>query len=100
MAKDELGESKGCGWLTKESWWWNKEIQATIRLKRESSKSLLRCRNNSAYKAEKREAKKVVHELYGKLETNDAEKNIYKLAKIREMKTRDLNGVKYVKVKD
>jgi hypothetical protein len=35
MAKDVLGESKGCGLPTKETWWWNKEVQATIRLKRE-----------------------------------------------------------------
>ena len=26
-AKDVLGESKGCGWPTKETGWWNKEVQ-------------------------------------------------------------------------
>ena len=35
VAKDVLGESIGCGRLTKKTWWWNKEVQATIRLKRE-----------------------------------------------------------------
>jgi hypothetical protein len=56
----------------------------------------------------KKEAKKVVQEakykaydeLYSKLGTNDGEKNIYKLAKTREMKTRDLNGVKCIKDED
>ena len=35
VAKDVLGESKECGWSTKESWWWNKEVQWSIILKRE-----------------------------------------------------------------
>lgn len=33
VAKDVLGESKGCGQPTKETWWWYTEIQAAIRLK-------------------------------------------------------------------
>lgn len=32
--KDILGESKGCEKPTKETWWWNTELQATIKLKR------------------------------------------------------------------
>ena len=35
VAKDVLGESKECGWSTKETWWWNKEVQWSITLKRE-----------------------------------------------------------------
>lgn len=35
VAKDVFGESTQCGQPTKETWWWNKEIQAAIRLKRE-----------------------------------------------------------------
>ena len=41
VAKDILGESKGCGKPTKETWWWNTELQATIKLKREA-----KCRLN------------------------------------------------------
>lgn len=36
VAKEVLGESKGCGQLTKKTWWCNKEVQATVNLKRES----------------------------------------------------------------
>ena len=87
---------------------WNKEIQVAIRLKRESDRSLPRCRGNvpyENYKVVKKEAKKVVREanfkaydeLYSKLGTKDGEKNILKLIKTREMKTRNINGVKCIK---
>ena len=69
--------------LTKETWWWNKQIQASIRLKRESYRSIPRCRDNIAYenyKVAKMEGKKVVGEtkykvydkLYNKLGTNES----------------------------
>ena len=56
----------------------------------------------------KSEAKTIVQEanfkdygeLYRKLGMNDGEKNIYKLVKIREIKTRDLNRVKCTKDED
>ena len=35
VAKDVLDESKRCRQLTKKAWWWNKEVQIAIRLKRE-----------------------------------------------------------------
>jgi hypothetical protein len=40
---------------------------------------------------------KAYDELYWKLGTKDGEKNMYKLAKTMEMKTRVLNGVKCIK---
>jgi hypothetical protein len=36
-------------------------------------------------------------ELYRKLDTKDDENDIYKMAKLRERKTRDFNQVKYIK---
>ncbi len=39
-------------------------------------------------------------ELYNKLGINDEKKNMYKLAKTREMKTTDLNGAKCIKGED
>ena len=35
VAKDVLDESKRSRQLTKKAWWWNKEVQIAIRLKRE-----------------------------------------------------------------
>ena len=54
------------------------------------------------YKYVRKEAKKVIRDakfkayddLYDKLGTNDGEKDVYKLAKLRERKTRDFNHIK------
>ena len=48
VTKEVLGESKECGQLNKETWWWNEEVQAMVRLKRESYISLPRCRDDVA----------------------------------------------------
>ena len=72
VAREVVEESKGYEQMIKETWW-NKEVQATIRLKRAKFKA-----NNK---------------LYSNWRTNDGENNIYKLAKTRKMKTIDLNCV-------
>jgi uncharacterized protein YjhX (UPF0386 family) len=62
-------------------------------------------KNIQKYKKVKRNAKKVVSEargqtyaeLYRKLDTKDDENDVYKIAKLRERKTRDFNQVKYIK---
>ena len=60
------------------------------------------------YKLAKKEAKKVVQnvrvkvykEVYEKLDTKEVEKDIYRIARIRERKTRDLCTVRCVKDED
>ena len=57
------------------------------------------------YKLAKKEAKKVVHnarakvykEVYEKLDTKEVEKDIYRIIRIREKKTRDLCTMRCVK---
>ena len=53
VAKEENGESKESGLQIKETWTWNEEVQATIRLKgekeREIYRSLHRYRDNVAF---------------------------------------------------
>ena len=44
VVKDIIEKSKGYGRLTKKTWWWNKEVQVTIRLKRQRNTSLPRYR--------------------------------------------------------
>ena len=64
-------------------------------------------KNYKIYKA-KKEAKKVVSDakrkayddLYNRLRTRDGENDIFKLAKIRERKSRDLYHVKCIKSND
>ena len=43
---------------------------------------------------------KAYDDLYNRLDTNEGEKTIYKLAKLRERKTKDFNYIKCVKGED
>ncbi|KAL5195414.1 Craniofacial development protein 2 [Glycine soja] len=108
VAKETLGESRGFGPRGKESWWWNENVQSKVRVKKECFKEWSRCRNSETwdkYKIAKNETKKAVSEaraqafdgLYQALGTRDGERSIYRLAKGRERKTRDLDQVKCVK---
>ena len=92
----------------KEFWWWNEEVQFKIRNKKICYKAVYQCsseENLKNYKETKKVAKRVVSEvrskayenLYKRLDTKDGERDIYKLAKARERKTRDLNQVKCIK---
>lgn len=38
IAKDIVRVSEGNGWISKESWWWNEEVQKMIKIKREAYK--------------------------------------------------------------
>ncbi|KAL5131607.1 putative RNA-directed DNA polymerase from transposon BS [Glycine soja] len=69
VAKETLGESRGFEPRGKESWWWNESVQSKVRVKKECFKEWSR----------------------------DGERSIYRLAKGRERKTRDLDHVKCVK---
>ncbi|KAH1204248.1 3-isopropylmalate dehydratase large subunit, chloroplastic [Glycine max] len=108
VAKETLGESRGFGPRGKESWWWNESVQSKVRVKKECFKEWSRCRNSETwdkYKIARNETKKAVSEaraqafdgLYQALGTRDGERSIYRLAKGRERKTRDLDQVKCVK---
>ncbi|RZB81212.1 LINE-1 retrotransposable element ORF2 protein isoform B [Glycine soja] len=108
VAKETLGECRGFGPRGKESWWWNESVQSKVRVKKECFKEWFRCRNSETwdkYKIARNETKKAVSEaraqafdgLYQALGTRDGERSIYRLAKGRERKTRDLDHVKCVK---
>jgi len=108
VAKETLGESRGFGPRGKESWWWNDRVQSKVWIKRDCFKDWSRCKNVETwdkYKIARKEAKKAVNEartqafegLYQSLGTKEGDKSIYKLAKGRERKTRDLDQVKCIK---
>ncbi|KAL6553120.1 hypothetical protein OROGR_006962 [Orobanche gracilis] len=89
----------------------NQEVKQAIKTKRECYKVLGKCSNNENYERYKKartEAKKGVRnarskvnkELYARLDTKEGEKDIYKLARMREKKTRDIGKVKCVKDND
>ncbi|KAM1491938.1 hypothetical protein ACFX10_023920 [Malus domestica] len=110
-SKEVLGESKGFAPHQKESWWWNEEVQTKVKAKKECCKTLYKDRtdeNGERYRRAKQEAKKAVREaklaayddMYKRLDTKERELDIYKLARAREKKTRDLNQVRCIKDED
>jgi hypothetical protein len=111
ISKELLGESKGKGPSSKETWWWNDEVQTMVKAKKDCFKNWQKDRNMDnfqRYKQANREAKKAVSEaklrayddFYARLDSKDGEKNIYKLAKLRERKARDFSQVKCIKGSD
>ena len=111
VAKDVLGESWGGAPLCKDTSWWNEEVKAAIKIKPDSYRDLMKnCDGVSfeRYKLTKKKAKKAVQnarakvykEMYEKLNTKEVKKDIYRIARIRERKTRDLCTVRCVKDED
>ena len=86
----------------------DEEVKAAIKIKRDCYRDLKKnCDRMSfeRYKLAKNKAKKVAHnarakvykEVYEKLDTKEVENDKYRIARIRERKTRDLCTVKCVK---
>ena len=108
-AKSVLGQTTGKGaYNEKEAWWWNEEVQNAVKEKRLKSKKYQesRCDEDKqvfreANKREKREVAKAKEsaykDLYDKLDSIEGQKNIYKLSKTRERRTRDLTDIAYIK---
>ncbi|MCX8814367.1 exonuclease/endonuclease/phosphatase family protein, partial [Vibrio parahaemolyticus] len=107
-AKEILGESIGMAPLGKEGWWWNEKIQKLLKEKKECYKTYYKNKNEDTlrkYKLVKKNAKKMISEvknqtykeLYDSLDTKKGENRIYKLAKSRERKSRNISQVKCIK---
>jgi hypothetical protein len=89
-------------------WWWNEDVQRAIKEKKECYKRLFLDRsadNIEKYKVAKKIAKRAVSEakgrayedMYQRLNTKEGEKDIYRMARVRERKTRDFSQVKCIK---
>jgi hypothetical protein len=101
VASEEFGVTKGGKRLTKETWWWNENVQKTIKKKKEWFRRMHLDRsadNIERYKVSKKTAKWTVSEargqmydgLYQRLGTKEGEKDIYRMVKSWERKTRDI----------
>jgi hypothetical protein len=108
VASEEFGVIKGGKRETKEIWCWNEKVQKAIKEKKECFTRMHLDRsvdNVEWYKVAKKTAKLVVSEargqvydgLYQRLGTKEGEKDIYRMAKNRERKTRDIIQVKCIK---
>nr|GEW05494.1 hypothetical protein [Tanacetum cinerariifolium] len=98
----------------RESWWLSKKVQAVVAAKQARFMELLSCREGNEeervraherYKEAKRQAKKVIaqakekayEDLYKKLDTKEGANDIFRIAKAREKRRRDLGDICFIK---
>ena len=107
--KEKLGQTSGKGaYNEKESLWWNDDTRRATKAKEEAFKAYQKDKSEEqhcAYKEANKAAKRAVaiakeeayDELYTKLDTREGAKIIYKLAKSRDRRSRDISDIAYVK---
>ncbi|XP_042493140.1 uncharacterized protein LOC122072793 [Macadamia integrifolia] len=111
VAKEVLGLTKGGRHIPRKTWWWNNEVQAAIKIKKDCFKTWQRTKepdDRARYHIARNDARKIVgkaraqkyDDLYENLNTKEGEKEIYRIAKIRERMIRDLDHVRYIKSED
>ena len=108
LAKEELGETSGGGqFIEKETWWWNQQVKESTKAKKDAFKKWQLSgeeQDHKLYKVKKRESKKSVaiakenayEDLYQKLDSIEGTDMIYKLAKTRNRRTKDISDSIYI----
>ncbi|KAI5090479.1 hypothetical protein C0J45_19340 [Silurus meridionalis] len=107
-ARKVLGVTSGNRKQDKETWWWNEEVQESIRRKRLAKQKWDRQsdeKSRQEYKEMQQQVKKDVakakekayEELYVKLDTKEGEKYLYRLARQRDRAGKDVLQVRAIK---
>ncbi|GKF86732.1 hypothetical protein Tco_0254559, partial [Tanacetum coccineum] len=86
----------------KESWWFSEEVQTKVAVKQTKFGGKT---TEERYKAVKRDMNKAVAKakdkayecMYKKLDSIEGVNDIYKIAKVREKRIRDVGNIKYIK---
>ncbi|EYC43100.1 hypothetical protein Y032_0503g2638 [Ancylostoma ceylanicum] len=110
-ARDTLGETKGGRRGDRATWFWSEDVQKIVKAKKDAYKAWQKTKSLSSlaeYKLRKKEAKAavaraknaVMDELYDKLESSQAEKHVFRLAKARHRASLDVTEVRAVKNED
>ena len=96
-----FGKRKG----DRETWWWNEEVQKSIKEKKEVKKAWDKIRNENTKKIYKEKKNKAVamakgrvhDDLYARLKTKVGEKELYRLARQRNIAGKDAQHVRVIK---
>ena len=107
-AETVLGVTFGKRKEDRETWWWNEEVQESIKEKKEAKKAWDKIRDENTkkvYKEKKNKAKKAVaiakgrayDDLYARLETKEGEKELYRLTRQRNRAGKDVQHVRVIK---
>ena len=96
----------GCGKRDRETWWWNEEVQESIKEKKKAKKAWDKIRDENSkkiYKEKKSKAKKAVamvkrcaYDNFA-LETKEGEKELYRLARQRDRAEKDVQHTRVLK---
>ncbi|XP_071687764.1 uncharacterized protein [Rutidosis leptorrhynchoides] len=117
VAKESLGVAVGNlrgHKSSRESWWLSDEVQTKVAVKQLRFRELItmrdgtladRTRAEESYRVAKREAKKAVARakekayegLYRKLDSKEVANDIYRIAKARERRKKDLDSIIFIK---
>lgn len=107
-AEKVCGKTKGGKAIEKETWWWEEEVQDSIKNKKEAFRSWQKEKSNSK-REEYREANKrtkiavakakdkAYKEWYDKLGTKEGENMIYRVTKQRHQKKKDITEILVIK---
>ena len=107
-AETELGVTFGKRKGDRETWWWNEEVQKSIKEKKEAKKAWEKIRDENTkkiYKEKKNKAKKAVamakgcayDNLHARLETKEDEKKFDRLVRQRDRAGKDVRHLRVIK---
>ena len=111
-AKEVLGVAKEGSGRMEGAWWWSEEVKGKVEAKQKKDKALVGSRTDEEkevsrvlYTIVKKKAKKAVavaknhayERLYHKLSSKEGENEVFKLARFRERRTKDLSSMRCIK---